>query len=437
MFKRALHPAVILVAVVTVSFLAWVVPGESPELRGFGTRAVVSWGGVGTLLLYYAVCVGVVLLGVYAGRAIRPSRALDGLIRGTDRRDAFDARVYGILTALSLLGVGYVVIAAGGPGAFLDAIIHTNANVLKEATGGAPGIATLRYTTAVAAPIGIHRALTRRRGYAWAAVNVLLLLVNAMVASRLSLIMATLIFIFLVAYRPIVLKAKALTLFAGAGALLIGAALVFFNYVRNAGYYAANGVHDPFTAAFFQGITYIGSPFQVALGVADGLASDPSRFDTPTFAPTMIFVPSIFREDVVGMASGPERYYDLVDIHFTLSTNSAFADTLVDYGVLGLVLSMVWLFVFAMAFGHFSRYGTLMLAAAGGALYGFAELWRLLLFPQGVAIFTVLAVVGAGVVAAVSLRVGWFDEVPSRFSARRSRVNPASPLVEESQRPTQ
>lgn len=407
--KRVLHPAVIVVAVVALSAAAWLVPGESPELRGFGERATVSWGGIGILALYYLVGIGVIVLGVFVGRLIRPVPVLDGGIGGATRRASFDTRVYYILTVLSLIGVAYVVISAGGPAAFLDAIIHTNANVLKEATGGAPGMATLRYASAVAAPIGLHRALTQRRNYATAALNVLLLLTTAMVASRLSLIMATLIFVFLVAYRPVTVKFKAVWLTAGI--VVLGGALVFFNYVRNAGYYAENGVGDPFSAAFFQGITYVGSPFQVALGVADGVANNPALFDSPTFAPGMVFIPSIFRDDVAGAISGPARYHDLVDIHFTLTTNSAFADTLIDYGILGLIFSMGWLFVFAMAFGHFSRYNTLMIAAAGGALYGFAELWRLLLFPQGIAIFTAVVVVAAGLVAAASLRVSWFDRV--------------------------
>ncbi|WP_203582280.1 hypothetical protein [Microbacterium hibisci] len=398
---------------VGLSALAWLFPGESAELRGFGTRAQFTWVGLLILAAFYALAAGATSLGELVGRRVRLPRWLDGYVESVSREDEFNTRLYYLLTALAFLGVGYLVVAAGGPIAFVDAMIDTNANVLKAATGGQPGLSTLRYTAAIAAPLGVYRALSRRTGYASAIFNVVLLLISAIVASRLSLMMATVIFLYLIARKPIKIRARGAVV--AVGVLFVGTALVFLNYIRNAAFYATNGVHDPISAAFFQALTYVGSPFQVSVGVANALAAQPELFASPTYQPFAVLLPSFLTDIPPGLPIGSQRYHDVVDIHLTLSTNSAFADTLVDYAVPGLLLSMVWVALFGFIFSFAARVQTYAYLTAGAALYGFAEFWRLLLMNQGVAIFAVAVPLLAAGIVALSFRIGWLDRVAERL----------------------
>lgn len=409
LLSRLLRPIPVMLIMLALSAGAWLIPGESPALRGFGERAHSTWLGLLILVAFYALALGAAYIGQLIGGKLPGPSWLDGEIAGRSRAGEFDTRLYFVLTALAIVGVGYLLFAAGGPVAFIVAMSKSEANVLKEATGGQPGLATLRYTAALAAPIGLHRALSARRGYILAGLNLALLLVSAIVASRLSLMMATVIFLFLIAHRPIAVRAKALVVGIGVGFLVL--ALIFLNYVRNAGFYATNGVHDPFSAAVFQALTYVGSPFQVAIGVASALGADPALFASSTFSPISVLVPSIFTNIPPNLPIGSERYHNVVDIHITLSTNSAFADTLIDYAVPGLLLSMLWLILYGVLFGFAARFNTYILASAGAALYGFAEFWRLLLMNQGVAIYAVAVPFVAGVIALSSFKIRWLDRL--------------------------
>lgn len=414
LLRKYLRPDVVLLVMALVSLLAWLIPGTSAELRGFGERVNPTWGGVLVLSGYYLVAAAVAAAGVWLGRRLPRPAWLDGVVRGESREADVDDRMTYILTCAAAVGVGYLVVAAGGPMAFLDAMVHTNANVLKEATGGAPGLATLRYATIVAAPISLHRAISRKRGYTLAVVNLALLAVSAIVASRLSIMMATLVFIVLVVRRPLAHVARSLVWWIVGGLVIIGGALVFLNYVRNGGYYAEQGVSDPFIATVFQVLAYVGSPTQVAMGVANGLAADPSVFTKSISDGARVLIPSVFTDDVPGRVAGSARYHYLADIHFTLTTNSAFADTVVDYGIAGLLFALIWVLVWAVAFALFMRCRTYAAAAAGASLYCFAEFWRLLLMNQGIAIFVVLAVAGSCVAAALSIHVRSLDTLLRR-----------------------
>ena len=122
--------------------------------------------------------------------------------------------------------------------------------------------------------------------------------------------------------------------------------------------------------AFPRYITYLGSPFNVALGAA-------SRTDE--------------------IASGrTDLYREYIDIEPLLTTNSAFVQLHETMGYaawpyIGIVCCfMGFMFSWLSSFGR-----TSLLLPCGAILYGSAELWRIDLFRQG--IFIVWVVAGIGV----------------------------------------
>jgi hypothetical protein len=392
LLRRLLTPAVILVLPVVVSAIAWSIPGESRRLRGFSERADLTMIGVLTLLVWYGLVVVTVLLGRAAGRAVQPIDALSW-DPGSDSREG---RFYVLVTVLSSIGVLTVLIGAGGFGGFLDALSATDANSLKESTGGGAGLSTLRYTTAIAAPLGLHRLLTNRRGLILAVVNIVLLLLTAAVASRLALLMAVVVFLFLIMVRPVSQRLRVGWIIVGAAAIF--GLLTWLNYTRNARFYENLGISDPVAMSLYQALAYLGTPFQVSLGVADAISFKGATFDQPPAEGWLVLVPTFFRgEAPQGDGTGVNRYGAFVDYHSSLTTNSAFADTLSTYGPAGLAASLITVFIAAALFGHFARYRNAMAVLPGVVLYGMAEYWRILLFNQGIFVYLIIACIIVGV----------------------------------------
>ena len=130
-----------------------------------------------------------------------------------------------------------------------------------------------------------------------------------------------------------------------------------FNYSRNASSYEADNLAF-WGAGLSEIVTYLGSPFQVAIGgakITDKL-----------------------------VAGGGETYRSYVDISGSLNTNSAFVGLHEQMGY------MCWPYIVCVCFaigGLFSwlfSFGkTTFLLPCGAMLYGSAELWRVDLFQAG------------------------------------------------------
>ncbi|RWZ46603.1 hypothetical protein ELQ90_14285 [Labedella phragmitis] len=342
--------------------------------------------GILTLGVWYGLVVAVASLGTSLGRRVRPSAHLNW----SDQDQAREKALYLILTIFSVIGMATVLANAGGISGFLAALNATDANSLKEATGGAAGLTTLRYTTAIAAPLGIHRLLRNRRGFTLAALNAVLLFLNAAVASRLSLLMAVMVLLYLLVTRPVGFRIRKRWILPGAAAVF--GLLTLLNYTRNARYYEAAGVSDPVSMSIVQALTYLGTPFQVALGTANAIHFRGATFSQPPDEWWTVLVPTFFRsEPRTGDATGTNRYSQFVDYNASLTTNSAFADTLATFGPWGLVASLVLIASAALLFGHFAQYGNGLALIPGVVLYGMAEYWRILLFSQGIFVYLVIA----------------------------------------------
>jgi hypothetical protein len=421
LLRRVLHPAVLLLAPVALSLVAWSVPGSSTALRGFAHRSELAPGGLAVLVAWYLLCAALLVLGHRLGAATAPLASLARY----ETDPALERRLFRLLWALATLGVGYSLARAAATVDVLAALGGGTGNDLTAALGGEAGVATLRYAAAVALPVGVHlwrRGVVRLPEVVWSA---LLLAVDALFASRLAILMAVVVFAFLHLSRHptarVPVRAVAITI------LVLLAALTLLNSLRNENYYRAHGVDSPLGASADQLLTYVGSPFQVSLGVADAIATGryPDRY--PAAHAAAMWVPTFLRgpeaseqspdDDAARRAQGTsfsystsslprggQRYASTVDVADSLTTNSAVADVLSDYGywgVFGLALSGG---AVGLLLGHLGQYRSVVAAGAGVVGYGVAELWRTYLFSQGIVVFLLVAVLGGGVVLSILSR---------------------------------
>lgn len=385
--KRLLtNPLFYLLAPVFVSALVWSVPGTSNQLRGFDQRAEGSFEGWVLLCCFYLVAATLVWIGFRLGVMAGPSERLVEAA-STER---FDRRFSLTLTVFATIGVLYSVYLVQQQTNIFDALSATQGNQLKESIGGSAGIATLRYTAAIAAPVALYVWRFRHGRASLAIWNVLLLVMSALFSSRLSFIMAVVVLIFIVITLRRDIKFKAVPL-ALAGAAIFGA-LVAFNYYRNAGFYENLGITDPVSMNFYQVAAYLGAPFQASLGVADGIANGGFTKSVDVVSAAAIVVPTFLRPERFGSFGSFDNF---VQVAPNLTTNSAFADTYADYGWWGLFYVLATVFLASALAGYASRFRSLVIVAGAVVAYGLAEMWRIFLFPQGLVLYLLIAVLAA------------------------------------------
>lgn len=392
--SRFLTPSKLLLAPIICSLLVWSFPGESLYLRGFGERAEVSFGGAILLLAFYATAV---LIAVSCAKLGNFLAAEGG--SGRTRSPEVESRFYLVITLSALIGVTAAYAAVGSSISILDALTTSSANVLSENLADGSSIATLRYATAMAAPVGIYLYRKGNASLISVLVNCLLLAMNSLLTSRLSLVMAIVIFLFLMAQEDSPKRVRPMVLILTGS--IIFAALTVFNLVRNGNYYRLFGVENPVIMNVYQILTYVGAPGQVSLGVASSIFSGKFEIHVPIAAAIEAMTPTFLRSSTTDKSgiTDPAIYGYSVDIAPNLNTNSAFADTYAKYGWWGLLAILLVLALASIMFGVFTRLGGVYAAGAGVIGYGFAEFWRLFLFSQGILVFLILLTVVGAVLA--------------------------------------
>lgn len=407
-----LQPVSVVALSVAASFAFWLIPGESEDLRGFDSRS--AFGGPGTFILlgWYALCIAAIWFTVKAGRKVRTFQTLEAF----EHSPTLERSFYWFLSALATLGVVYCFIVVATSVDVVAAISDRTFNVMAHALPDNAGLATLRYTTAIAAPVGVF-LWQQKKAPLWLAIwNVVLLLSIVALASRLSLILAIVVYGFLFVSTKKDFRLKTWVAIVAIAVVFLG--LSAFNYARNANYYEDRDVTNPLLMSTYQIAAYVGTPFQVSLGVANSIAD--GRLETPgdpilslqAVAPTFIDFPKVY----LGEGGGETIYGDGVSVARNLTTNSAFADNYVRYGWWGISYTVVVLAVAGFAFGALSRYRSVVAVFSAILLYGFAEYWRIFLYNQGILIYLMLAT-AAAVTFALALPWG-VKKVQSRSRPR-------------------
>ncbi|MGP4058259.1 O-antigen polymerase [Mycobacterium sp. 4D054] len=406
-------PATLLLAPVAMSFLAWfglvarqklgTAQTASEALTGFSAPAAVSGRGIALLVLWYFAIVMVSMVGYWWGT--HRSRPLTGADRTNTA--GFERRYFFLILAAGAVGVLYSFWKVGGVPAIIASLSEQTANDFSNALSGFAGPQTLRYATILAAPLAVYLWRKKVIGWPYMVAGVLLLFANAMIASRLSLLMACAVY--LAAWvrgrvhrepgtgSPVrALIAVALIAATGFGLLTV------LNYVRNANYYREAGISNPIEMNVYQSGAYLAVPAQVSLGMADAVGR--GAWENPGGAaeslaavqPTFLQFNKIAKDDSWKQAS---VYGYSVTFAGNFFTNSVFADTYAEYGAWGWLYTILAYGVAGYAFARIFSLSPVIAASAGVVGYCFLEVWRVQILIYGIVIFLLLLTAAGAVVA--------------------------------------
>jgi hypothetical protein len=395
------RPSSIAVFAVVLSLCAWLFPDFGVLRKGFTVAEHPNLISAFILFSWYLLIFVSLSLGQKLGASLATPQP------GKSNIPPFDSRtVYWIFTILSTIGVISTYFRIFHTLSFFQAVLYISlgqANRLKGTLYDEynAGILSLRYLVLYSASLAIYRVVRFRKLSLLSVVNIALLAMTALLSSRLILIATVLVSAFLLNYgkKSIKISMAKLGLFAG----ILFIILSFLNSSRNSNFYAGRNLSFA-EASVSEVITYLGSPFQVAMSAA-------RRTD-----------------DIAGGRT--DFYREFIDVEEELTTNSAFVQLHEQMGyVCWLYIGVICCFMGFM-FSWLASFGrTSFLLPCGAILYGSAELWRLDLFQQG--IFIVWFVMGIGV-PGILLILGK-RYVPSKPTSRTAR----RPATERTPRSTE
>lgn len=418
--SRYLRPWLLISAPVLISVIAWLLPGDGLFLRGFSSRSSLSPEAITLGVAFYLVAAFAASIGAAIGGVVPMPRTLERL----DGNARFDRGFYAILTVIALVGVVAAYVMVGSQTSILETLRGSQANLLSVALADGSSLATLRYVTIPATALAVYLLLKRRIRIPSVLLNLALLGANALLTSRLALIMsvAMLAFLWFNDDRSRRLRLRVLAVVF----LVLFAALTWFNYTRNANFYRALGVENPILMNLYQIAAYVGAPSQVAIGVADAIADKGFGVPVPFDQALALITPSFLSADRSDKSAAldPALYGYHVDIAPNLNANSAFADVFAHYGYWGWLLFFMTLFTSGLVFGMSIRYQSSLAIFAAVIAYCYLEIWRAFLFSQGLILFMMLSLVAALVLAAIfcGRSLGITEGVENRFGSAETTL---------------
>ena len=393
--RLATKPVWLIVAPAVVSFVVWAIPWPAGIRRGYAVKEVLSGSAALVLLSWYCLCALSGLAGWVVGKSCPPLRRLN---------EAADLDVYRVLTwigGLGLLGT-YALVQYRSPGLLVRAFQEHQFDLVRNQIPLSAGIQTLRYATIPTGAIALHGMVMRRERSGVHVLNIGLLLMNVLLASRLALLMALLLFVGLVVVRGRgVAKLPRRRVHTRLRLMLLViaafATLVLANYSRNANFYEQYyHTNNPLTMMLDETVAYVGSPTQVAVGTANAVEAGRNPASTEPIAQNTLqqMLPTF-----LSPAPGPHQlqqvnwYRATVSVDATLNSNSSLA---AGYGMLGLWAFPAMAFTSAVAgfgMGHLGRYKSFMVLGSFVLGYCFLEVWRVNLFNEGIVSFILIALV--------------------------------------------
>lgn len=411
-------PAVFILAPVGASFGAWVVlgglyllgyaGGSWERLAGFSEPANLTLRSVVLLAFWYGAVVSLSMLGWRLGTRSRP-RAITVELTASPM---FERRYFFVILLAATVGIGYSLYQIGSPLSIIASLSAQTGNDLYSSLSNTASPTTLRYSTILAAPIGVY--LWRRKLLAWPfmVLAVALLLMNAMLAHRLSLLMATVVYLAMwVRQRKTTRRSSAkssnrwiaIIAIAIVGFALLGA----LNYFRNANYYRDAGVSNPAAMNLYQMGAYLAVPAQVSIGVSDAVMSGAWHVPSDPVAALTAIEPTFLQFEKVSKDNSWKRasvFGYSVKFAPNFFTVSVFADTYALYGTWG------WIYTFGLyglagyLLARIVRYGTVIAGSAGVVAYCFSEMWRIQILSYGIVIYLLLLTIGSALIAGWSTR---------------------------------
>lgn len=409
---RWFTPGTFVLLPVAMSFIAWSTmvgwralghPTSSwAKLSGFAEPARSGTGGIILLLVWYCSVLSISTLGWRLGGG----KELKAEVTARITTPVFERRYFLLVTAIAFLGVAYSYYKIGSAQSILGSL-STQSNQFTNSVPAYAGIQTFRSATILSAPIGIYLWRKQIVGLPYMVGGIALLLLNSMIASRLSLFMAGLVYlvIWVKSRKPSDRKSPrhAQRLFAVAALAIVGfGVLTGLNFFRNALYYEAAGVTNPVVMNLYQMGAYLATPAQVSIGVADAVMRGTwEQPDDPVNAINAV-QPTFLQFNKVAKSEGLKNahaYGYAVPLEPNFTTNSVFADTYSVYGMWGWVYTVLLYAVAGFLFARVLRYGVVLAGTAGVMAYSLAEVWRTQIVNFGFVIFLLLLTVGCAVLA--------------------------------------
>jgi hypothetical protein len=405
-------PGILILAPVSMSFLAWSAlvasqqlgqPAMSEALTGFSAPANASGRGIALLLFWYCAIVMVSTVGFWLGT--HRSRPAGG--NGRTNTAWFERRYFFLLLAAGAVGVGYAFLKVGGIAVIVDSLSNQTANDFSNSLSGFAGLQTLRYATILAAPISLYLWRKKIIGWPYMVVAVLLLIANAMISSRLSLLMACAVYLaaWVRSRQPRQANSSRARMWIAVALIALSgfAVLTALNYVRNANYYREAGVSNPVAMNMYQTGAYLAVPAQVSLGVSDAVMRGAWEKQGGAVAslgavePTFLQFNKVAKDDSWKQAS---VYGYSVTFAGNFFTNSVFADTYSVYGTWGWLYTILAYGFAGYAFARIFSFSPVIAASAGVVAYCFLEVWRVQILTYGIVVFLLLLTAGSAFLAA-------------------------------------
>lgn len=352
---------------VMASFLAWLFPSFGVLRKGFDVPEHLDTISILLLSIWYVLIFLSFIFGQELARFMVTTFGLKSSYPPLDSDAVYWS--YSLLTAVGTVTTFIKIFRLLSPQMAILFIASGLANRLGEALRQdySFGLVSLRYVVVFSSSISLYRIIRTKKLSFLNVLNVVMLAMSILLSSRLMFIATVLTTIFLLNYNKPIVRINITKV--AVIVVVIFSILSVLNYSRNAGFYQRSGISF-WGAGLSEIITYLGSPFQCAVGSA-----------------------KVLNKLVVG---GPDTYRHYVDVEEVLNTNSAFVHLHEQMGF------FAWLYIgFMCSFMGFSfslmrsSGSTAFLLPCGAILYGSAELWRLDLFQQG--IFIVWFVCGIGV----------------------------------------
>jgi hypothetical protein len=396
--ETVVRPHTLLLVGAGLSFLAWAIPWRSavpPAVRGFARQEPWTWHGMLFLVGWYLFFFAVLIVGFQLGRRIPVLQRAESVSWQS---------FYVYLTILSLVGTAYSYgyVYAKSPPTISEAFLHHQFNQVRYVLPYSAGVQTLRYAASLAGGIAIFE-LIRRHFRLIHLLNVLLLLLSAAIASRISLIIAAIVVAGLGARHLQAAHVRARKIIA---VLIVGLALLFgalglLNYSRNADFYRSNGVRDPFVMNVDEMVRYLGVPFQASVAVSNHVSDWPEVPSTATSGIRAYVLPTYLTSGLPGSVSRASlRYRSVVAIPASLTTNSVLAGMYGVFGLLAFPTLGIAALAAAVVAGYASRYRSYVFLIALVVAYCFADWWRIYMLNEGIIQFLILAVAFWGAVGA-------------------------------------
>jgi hypothetical protein len=369
--RYILNPATVLLLSVLMSAIAWSIPTFGTLHKGFKYQADLSFYSLLIIFCWYTCIFTCFYFGQKIGTWI--SRIIHIKSNMYDIDDPKYIYIFSVATVIGISITYYKILSQISLVTAVNYVMIYQANRLKESLydNYSAGIMSLRYLIVFSASLAARRYIIYKKLSFMILLNIILLLLTALLSSRLLFIATLLNIIFITCYYKSHIQLKIVK--GIAFLMIVFTVLSIFNFTRNAKYYDARDLSF-WGAGVSEIIAYLGAPFQVSIGGAESI------------------------ENVTNVPS--ETYRNYVDVERNLNTNSAFIYLHELLGYLAwpyiavLALFMGFLFSFFVGFGN-----TIFMLPAAAILYAAAELWRLDLFQQGIFITWIFCSISLPIIA--------------------------------------